>query len=182
MFHDGKCPAWRARRAARDSSSANRACGGDKRCLNTDWSPRDVPDGTTTRNVVLRTADNAAVTGDLYVRGKPDTVVCVMHPREFMACHYLIPDIVASGCAAWSQGSRSVGNDLRLEHELALLDVAAGMHFLKQQGFNRIVLLGNSGGASLYSFLRPAILARRRPAPGAHPGGTTDQSRRTDHA
>ncbi len=120
--------------------------------LNTDWSPRDVPDGTTTRNVVLRTADNAAVTGSLYVRGKPDTVVCVMHPREFMACHYLIPDIVASGCAAWSQGSRSVGNDLRLEHELALLDVAAGMHFLKQQGFNKIVLLGNSGGASLYSF------------------------------
>lgn len=120
--------------------------------LNTDWSPRDVPDGTTTRNVVLRTADNAAVTGSLYMRGKPDTVVCVMHPREFMACHYLIPDIVASGCAAWSQGSRSVGNDLRLEHELVLLDVAAGMHFLKQQGFNKVVLLGNSGGASLYSF------------------------------
>ena len=93
--------------------------------LNTDWSPRDVPDGTVTRNVVLRTADTAAVTGSLYGRGKPDTVVCVMHPREFMACHYLIPDIVESGCAAWSQGSRSVGNDLRLEHEVALFDVAA---------------------------------------------------------
>ncbi len=94
--------------------------------LNTDWSPRDVPDGTVTRNVVLRTADTAAVTGSLYWHGKPDTVVCVMHPREFMACHYLIPDIVESGCAAWSQGSRSVGNDLRLEHEVALFDVAAG--------------------------------------------------------
>src|SRR5258705_7997636 len=87
--------------------------------LNTDWNPRDVPDGTLTRNVVLRTADDAAVTGSLYLRGKPDTVVCVMHPREFMACHYLIPDIVESGCAAWSQGSRSVGNDLRLWPELA---------------------------------------------------------------
>jgi pimeloyl-ACP methyl ester carboxylesterase len=122
------------------------------RFLNTDWSPRDVPDGTVTRNVVLRTADNAAVTGSLYVRGKPDTVVCVMHPREFMACHYLIPDIVESGCAAWSQGSRSVGNDLRLEHELALFDVAAGLNFLRSHGFRRIVLLGNSGGASLYAF------------------------------
>ena len=120
--------------------------------LNTDWSPRDVPDGTVTRNVVLRTADNAAVTGSLYLRGKPDTVVCVMHPREFMACHYLIPDIVEAGCAAWSQGSRSVGNDLRLEHELALFDVASGLNFLRSQGFKRIVLLGNSGGASLYSF------------------------------
>ena len=107
--------------------------------LNTDWSPRDVPDGTVTRNVVLRTADNAAVTGSLYLRGKPDTVVCVMHPREFMACHYLIPDIVESGCAAWSQGSRSVGNDLRLEHELALFDVAAGLNFLRSHGFKKIV-------------------------------------------
>jgi pimeloyl-ACP methyl ester carboxylesterase len=120
--------------------------------LNTDWSPRDVPDGTVTRNVVLRTADNAAVTGSLYLRGKRDTVVCVMHPREFMACHYLIPDIVEAGCAAWSQGSRSVGNDLRLEHEQALFDVAAGLNFLRGQGFKRIVLLGNSGGASLYAF------------------------------
>jgi hypothetical protein len=105
--------------------------------LNTDWSPRDVPDGTVTRNVVLRTADNAAVTGSLYLRGKRDTVVCVMHPREFMACHYLIPDIVEAGCAAWSQGSRSVGNDLRLEHEQALFDVAAGLNFLRGQGFKR---------------------------------------------
>ncbi len=141
--------------------------------LNTDWSPRDVPDGTLTRNVVLRTADNAAVTGSLYVRGKPDTVVCVMHPREFMACHYLIPDIVESGCAAWSQGSRSVGNDLRLEHELALLDVAAGLNFLRDQGFRRIVLLGNSGGASLYAFYvqQSALDGSRRLArtPGGRP-------------
>src|SRR5262245_15635840 len=141
--------------------------------LNTDWSPRDVPDGTVTRNVVLRTADNAAVTGSLYLRGKPDTVVCVMHPREFMACHYLIPDIVESGCAAWSHGSRSVGNDLRLEHELALFDVAAGLNFLRSQGFRKIVLLGNSGGASLYAFYvqQSALDASRRleRTPGGRP-------------
>lgn len=120
--------------------------------LNTDWNPRDVPEGTVTRNVVLRTADGAAVTGSLYRRSSPDTVVCVMHPREFMACHYLIPDIIESGCAAWSQSPRSVGYDLRLEHEIALFDVAAGLTFLQSQGFRRIVLVGNSGGASLYAF------------------------------
>lgn len=121
--------------------------------LNTDWNPRDLPAGATTRNVVLRTDDGAATSGSLYLpAGKqPDTVVCVMHPREFMACHYLIPDIVSSGCAAWSQGARSVGNDLRLEHEIALHDVAAGMRFLQEQGFANVVLLGNSGGAGLYS-------------------------------
>ena len=141
--------------------------------LNTDWSPRDVPDGTVTRNVVLRTADNAAVTGSLYWRGDPETVVCVMHPREFMACHYLIPDIVGAGCAAWSQGSRSVGNDLRLEHELALFDVAAGLNDLRSQGFEKIVLLGNSGGASLYAFYvqQSALEGSRRldRTPGGRP-------------
>jgi pimeloyl-ACP methyl ester carboxylesterase len=141
--------------------------------LNTDWSPRDVPDGTVTRNVALRTADNSAVTGSLYIRGKVDTVVCVMHPREFMACHYLIPDIVESGCAAWSQGSRSVGNDLRLEHETALFDVAAGLNFLRSKGLKKIVLLGNSGGASLYSFYvqQSSLAASRRLqlTPGGRP-------------
>lgn len=120
--------------------------------LNTDWNPRDLPSGANTRNVVLRTADQAATGGSLYVpQGGSDTVVCVMHPREFMACHYLIPDIVGAGYAAWSQSPRSVGNDLRLEHEIALHDVAAGLRFLKEQGFRRIILLGNSGGAGLYA-------------------------------
>ena len=145
--------------------------------LNTDWSPRDVPDGTVTRNVVLRTADNAAVTGSLYVRGKPDTVVCVMHPREFMACHYLIPDIVESGCAAWSQGSRSVGNDLRLEHELALLDVAAGLNFLRDQGFQADHSARQFGWREPLRLLCPAIIARWQPPSRTHARRSSGRSR-----
>jgi hypothetical protein len=120
--------------------------------LNTDWNPRDLPAGSSTRNVVLRTLDGAATSGSLYTNGAADTVVCIMHPREFMACHYLIPDIVGAGYAAWSQSPRSVGNDLRLEHEFALFDVAAGLKFLREAGFRNIVVLGNSGGSGLYSF------------------------------
>jgi hypothetical protein len=120
--------------------------------LNTDWNPRDLPAGSVTRNVVLRTADGAATSGSLYSNAPASTVVCIMHPREFMACHYFIPDIVGAGVAAWSQSPRSVGNDLRLEHEFALYDVAAGLRFLREVGFRNIVLLGNSGGSGLYSF------------------------------
>lgn len=148
--------------------------------LNTDWNPRDLPAGASTRNVVLRTADGAASSGSLYQPAgkRPDTVVCVMHPREFMACHYLIPDIVSAGCAAWSQGARSVGNDLRLEHEIALQDVAAGLKFLRDQGFSNIVLLGNSGGAGLYSLYAqqsglPAGERIKR-TPGGKPTGLAD--------
>jgi hypothetical protein len=137
--------------------------------LNTDWNPRDLPLGASTRNVVLRTADGAATSGSLYTAGAPDTVVCIMHPREFMACHYLIPDIVGAGYAAWTQAPRSVGNDMRLEHEFALYDVAAGMRFLRDAGFKRIVLLGNSGGSGLYALyvqqsnLAPAQRIERTP-------------------
>ena len=144
--------------------------------LNTDWNPRDVPQGTTTTNVVLRTADSAATSGSLYQPATAtDTVVCVMHPREFMACHYLIPDIVGAGYAAWSQAPRSVGNDLRLEHEFALHDVATGLAYLKSRGFKRIVLLGNSGGAGLYAFY-----AQQAALPGVEriaktPGGKPTQ-------
>jgi hypothetical protein len=119
--------------------------------LNTDWNPRDLPAGVGTRNVVLRTQDGAATSGSLYSPGRSDTVVCIMHPREFMACHYLIPDIVRAGYAAWTQAPRAVGNDMRLEHEFALYDVAAGMRFLRDAGFRRVVLLGNSGGSGLYA-------------------------------
>ena len=124
--------------------------------------------------MVLRTTDGAATSGSLYQPASPtDTVVCVMHPREFMACHYLIPDIVASGYAAWSQAPRSVGNDLRLEHEFALHDVACGLNYLLSRGFKRLVLLGNSGGAGLYAFYsQQAALAgdaRIAKTPGGKP-------------
>jgi hypothetical protein len=131
---------------------ANNDAGATAGFLNTDWNPRDLPSGATTRNVVLRTADGAATGGSLYSNGPAATVVCIMHPREFMACHYFIPDIVGAGFAAWSQSPRSVGNDLRLEHEFALYDVAAGVKFLREAGFRNIVLLGNSGGSGLFSF------------------------------
>jgi len=130
---------------------------------NAEWTMQGLPDGTSVVVQPLRTLDKAATTGLLYARGRPKTAVCIMHPREFLATHYLVPAILDAGCAAFTQTPRSVGNDLRLEHEIALLDVAAGMAWLRKQGFEKIVLLGNSGGASLYSFYnQQALLAPER--------------------
>jgi hypothetical protein len=52
----------------------------------------------------------------------------------------------------WTQGSRSPNNDLSLVHEQALLDFAAGHVLLREQGFDRVVSLGHSGGATLAAF------------------------------
>ena len=128
----------------------------------------------------MRTADGAATGGALYQRGQPKTVVCLMHPREFFAFHYLVPAILEAGAAAWAQLPRSVGLDVRLEHEIALYDVAAGLCFLREQGFERIVLLGNSGGSGLYSlYVQQAGLAaaeRLVKTPAGRPTGLAELS------
>ena len=140
---------------------------------NAEWTMEGLPDGTSVSVFPLRTEDDAVCNGFLYWRGKPKTVICIMHPREFLATHYLIPDLVEAGFAAFTQTSRSVGNDLRLEHEVALLDVAAGLNQLRELGFEKIVLLGNSGGASLYTFYnQQAVLdpeKRLERTPGGRP-------------
>lgn len=110
----------------------------------------------------LKTFDGAACTGLLYQRGGERTAVCIMHPREFLASHYMIPALLDAGAAVFVQASRSVGNDLRLEHEIILHDVAAGIARLREGGFERVVLLGNSGGASLYAlYLEQSALTPR---------------------
>jgi pimeloyl-ACP methyl ester carboxylesterase len=100
----------------------------------------------------LRTADGQRTLGLLYTAtGKEKTVVCTMHPREFSGTPYLVPDILDAQYACWVQAPRAIGNDLRLEHELAILDVAAAVAHLRKMGFERIILMGISGGASLYA-------------------------------
>ena len=114
------------------------------------WDPKRMARTFQTSPVSLRTADDQRSLGLLYSQtGLEKTVVCLMHPREFSGTPYLVPDVLDAGCAAWVQAPRSIGSDLRLEHEAALLDVAAGMVHLRKLGFERVVLLGNSGGASL---------------------------------
>ena len=75
-----------------------------------------------------------------------------MHPREYLPNNYLVPELLEAGVAVWTQAPRSIGNDIRLEHESALLDVAAGIQHLGKKGYEKVILVGMSGGASLFSF------------------------------
>ncbi|MES2415246.1 MAG: alpha/beta hydrolase [Pseudomonadota bacterium] len=116
------------------------------------WNVDRLPAGMRTTVAAVPTHDGAQITGYLHACGGEKTVVVIMHPRELLVTHYLVPYIVAAGYACWVQGPRTVGNDIRLEHEVALLDVAAGLQHLQTLGFDKTVLLGNSGGASLFAF------------------------------
>jgi hypothetical protein len=133
------------------------------------WNEADLPGSLITSVHSLTTADGANVNGFLYRTGGERAVCCIMHPREILATHYLVPELLKAGAAVWVQASRSAGNDTRLEHELALLDVDAGTSFLKGL-YEQIVLVGNSGGAGLYAYyieqanLPPAQRETRTPA------------------
>lgn len=138
----------------------------------THWSDDALPSGTQLTAHSLRTADGASITGYLFRRGGEQTVVCSMHPREMVVVSYMVPEILKGGCALWIQGPRTVGNDLRLEHETALLDLAAGQLFLRDKvKFKRRVLQGTSGGGPLAAFYcqQSALPADRRVK--ASPGG-----------
>ncbi|MGE3663223.1 MAG: alpha/beta hydrolase [Pseudonocardia sp.] len=135
------------------------------------------PAATTTSVHELTTADGATVRGVLATVPGARTVVCLMHPRQDLTHHPLVPELLAAGTAVWTQTTRSVNNDLTLVHEQALLDVAAGMAFVRER-FDAVVVLGHSGGGPLYAFyLEQAGLApgaRIAATPGGRPTGLGD--------
>jgi hypothetical protein len=119
----------------------------------------------------MTTEDGQLALGFLFARGGEKRAVLAMHPRELLLTHYLVPDVLNAGWAFWAQQSRSIGNDLRLEHEIALHDVAAGVRKLRAMGFEQIVLLGNSGGAGLLSFYNQQSLLAPNRRIARTPGG-----------
>jgi len=142
------------------------------------WNPELLPANMSTAVFPLTTSDGAPVTGFLHTTGGETDAIFIMHPRELLVSHYLVPDLVKAGYACWVQGPRTIGNDIRLEHELVIQDVGAGMVKLRQLGFRNIILLGNSGGAPLFAFYnqqsRLAPESREARTPGGRPTKLAD--------
>ena len=111
-----------------------------------------LPAGVTYEVVPLTAEDRGESKGILYTKGGEKTVVCLMHPRADMTRHYAIPHLLEAGYAAFGQEGRWPSNDIACIHEMLIPDIAAGVKFLKERGFQKVVFIGNSGGGSLYSF------------------------------
>jgi hypothetical protein len=82
----------------------------------------------------------------------PKTAIHLMHPRGDFSRHYTVPGLLQAGYGVLCQNSRyGVNHDVFTLHELLLLDVAAGVRYLKAvRGIQHVVQLGNSGGGSLF--------------------------------
>ena len=139
------------------------------------WTPERTPEGLRVSTHVLHTEDGAAIVGYLNSRGGERSVVVTAHPREHSGAHYLVPELLDGGFAVWMQPPRSINNDLRLEHEMALYDLAAALRALRDLGFEKIAVLGNSGGGALWAlYVQQALAApeqRIATTPAGRPTG-----------
>ncbi|MDG2004478.1 MAG: hypothetical protein P8J20_14230 [Novosphingobium sp.] len=116
----------------------------------------DLPEGTRQTNVRLQAEDGAHSSGILYTCGdettSPKTAVVFNHPRADFSSHYLTPFLVEAGYAVYGGQTRYLGNDVNCEHECLCADLAAQIRYLKAEGFDHVLLCGNSGGGPLSTF------------------------------
>ena len=80
------------------------------------------------------------------------TAAIVMHPASNFMGHYLIAPLASAGITTLGLNSRYLNNDSQLQMERVIQDLGAGVAWLRAQGFRKIVLIGNSGGAALAAF------------------------------
>ncbi len=81
---------------------------------------------------------------------KPRTALIATHYNVDFAEHYSAPYFAARGFGflGWNTRYRGAEDMFHLEH--ALIDIGAGVRWLREEaGVERVVLLGNSGGGSL---------------------------------
>ncbi len=113
-----------------------------------------VPDAVSLAPVSLFAEDGAPSKGIFYrpKGARPKTGVHLMHPRTDQSQNYNILPLVQAGYAVLGRASRWPNNDVNTVHEHLILDVAAGVRYLREQGCERVVLLGNSGGSAMAAF------------------------------
>ena len=81
------------------------------------------------------------------------TGAIVMHPTSNFMGHYLIAPLAARGITCLGLNSRFAGNDTVLSMERVLQDLGAGVKFAREAlACDRVVLVGNSGGAALAAY------------------------------
>ena len=80
---------------------------------------------------------------------RPKVAFIASHYNVDFAEHYIAPHMAARGFGflGWNTRFRGAEDLFLLEH--AVVDIGVGMRWLRQQGVETVVLLGNSGGGSL---------------------------------
>ena len=102
---------------------------------------------------------------------RPTTAVMICHPTANFLGHYALPGLAARGVAGIGLTTRYVGNDTSLLMENCLLDMGSMVAHLRSVGYEKVVLIGNSGGASIVPYYQAQA---ESPSVTDPPGGGPD--------
>ncbi|MEO8204117.1 MAG: alpha/beta hydrolase [Betaproteobacteria bacterium] len=80
---------------------------------------------------------------------KADTVLVLIHPSSNFMGHYALAALAESGVDAVGMTTRYIGNEATLLLEDCVLDIGSVVRHLRNEGYRRVVLVGNSGGGGL---------------------------------
>jgi hypothetical protein len=112
----------------------------------------DVPDGAALESQSGLQMRRPRVYGAIVGPRKASVGMIVMHPASNFMGHYLLDGFADRGAQVLALNSRYVNNDTTLIMEQVIQDLGAGVRFLRERGVERLVLVGNSGGAALMCF------------------------------
>src|SRR5262249_10211413 len=112
---------------------------------------QDTDDDLDIKLATINTQDGARIEGLLWFQAgtKPKTAIITMHPANNLWQNYLPRPAARAGLAAFKVSTRYAGDDGPLIFENILLDIAAAINWLKGEGFEHVVLEGNSGGGPM---------------------------------
>jgi len=102
---------------------------------------------------------------------RPSTAIMICHPTANFLGHYALNGLAERGFGAIGFTTRYVGNDSTLIMENCLLDMGSMVEHLYASGYERVVLIGNSGGASIVPYYQAQAL---EPTVSAPAGGGPD--------
>ena len=116
------------------------------------------------------------VFGAMKRAGTGRVAAILMHPTSNFHGHYLLGPLAERGISVLAMNSRYVNNDSTLIVGQVLEDLAAGVSYLRREGVEKVVLLGNSGGGALMATYQAEAEAGAFPSAdgigllAAHPG------------
>jgi hypothetical protein len=95
------------------------------------------------------------ISGAYFEPTGPKRVAAIfMHPSNSMLGHTLLEPLAQRGIGTLGLGSRFLNNDSTLLMERVIQDLGAGVKFLRERGYEKVLLVGFSGGAALSCFFQ----------------------------